>query len=305
MGEGNTFRNHVAEAFRAPDAPALIARTLRKSTVSITELRCEQPGFGITAQIPRDDAYLIALQFRACPDHDLYFDGRLIRPKNYRAGVTSIYDLRHHPVADIRDPYHSLMLHLPRKALHSLADEHGPALSGELRHEPGVSLDDPVVRGLLSSLLPALAKPEEAHPLFLDHVSMALMSHLAHSYGGMRRETAPPRGGLAPWQERRVKELMRESLHEEIPLSRLAEECGLSVRHFARAFRQSTGASPHRWLLKHRVEEAQKLLGKRIFTLSDIALSCGFADQSHFTRVFTAMVGTGPGAWRRANGYGR
>jgi AraC-like DNA-binding protein len=96
---------------------------------------------------------------------------------------------------------------------------------------------------------------------------------------------------------------MRESLHEEIPLSRLAEECGLSVRHFARGFRQSAGASPHRWLLKYRVEQAQRLLANRVFTLSDIALSCGFADQSHFTRVFTAMVGVGPGAWRRANGY--
>jgi len=111
-----------------------------------------------------------------------------------------------------------------------------------------------------------------------------------------------PHGGLALWQVRRVKELMSESLSEEIPLSRLATECGLSVRHFARAFRHSTGVSPHRWLLKHRVDHARELLSDRALSLTDIALSCGFADQSHFTRVFTAMVGVSPGVWRRVNG---
>jgi len=55
-----------------------------------------------------------------------------------------------------------------------------------------------------------------------------------------------PKGGLAPWRERRVKELMSASLDEELLLSRLAEECGLSVRHFARAFRQCTGVPPQK-----------------------------------------------------------
>ena len=95
---------------------------------------------------------------------------------------------------------------------------------------------------------------------------------------------------------------MSESLNEDIPLRRLANECGLSVRHFARAFRQSTGYSPHRWLLKHRVYHARELLSNRALSLPDVAFSCGFADQSHFTRVFSAMIGVSPGAWRRANG---
>jgi len=125
---------------------------------------------------------------------------------------------------------------------------------------------------------------------------------MANVYGGMSPNTGLPRGGLAPWQERRVKELMSESLNEDIPLRRLANECGLSVRHFARAFRQSTGYSPHRWLLKHRVYHARELLSNRALSLPDVAFSCGFADQSHFTRVFTAMIGVSPGAWRRANG---
>lgn len=99
-----------------------------------------------------------------------------------------------------------------------------------------------------------------------------------------------------------MKELLRANLKEELPLNRLATECDLSVRHFARAFRQSTGAPPHRWLLKHRIDCARELLSNRALSLTDVALVCGFADQSHFTRVLTAMVGVSPGVWRRVNG---
>ncbi len=280
------------------DAPTLTSRTLRKSTVSVTELRYDARGFGRTNAIPREDAYLIALQLRECHNHDLYFDGRLTRPRNFRAGVTSIYDLRTDPVADLRDPFHSLMFHLPRKALEAVADEAGVARIGDLRHEPGVGIDDPVVRHLLAALLPATAKPEEAHPLFLDHTALALGVHLAQRYGGLR--TGRDAGGLAPWQERRAKEMMSEGLRVEVPLAHLAAECGLSVRHFARAFRKSMGVPPHRWLLRRRVDRAMSLLRGSTLSLAEIALTCGFADQSHFTRVFARMTGMGPGAWRRA-----
>ena len=101
--------------------------------------------------------------------------------------------------------------------------------------------------------------------------------------------------------ERRAKELMRAHLGEGFSLSRLAMECGLSTRHFARAFRLSTGMPPHRWLVRARVERAQELLRTRTLSLIDVAMFSGFADQSHFTRVFKGVVGVTPGAWRRIN----
>ena len=69
--------------------------------------------------------------------------------------------------------------------------------------------------------------------------------------------------------------------------------------NFSRAFRQSTGVSPHQWLLKRRADQTKSLLRDRTLPLSDVALSCGFADQSHFTRVFARLAGISPGAWRR------
>jgi len=288
MRPQGAYGSRLGRAFRRPRAPALATRVLQKSTLAVTELKCDDPGFGRTAPIPPEEAWLIALQIRACPDHDLYF-----------AGVTSIYDLRRDPIADIRDPYHSLMFYLPRAALDMIAAEAGAPRIGDLRHRPGVSIDDPIVRDLLSSLLPAMTNPGEAHPLFLDHVALALTAHVACVYAGMNPNAGLPRRGLAPWQERRAKELMMAFIDEALPLSRLATECGLSVRHFARAFRFSTGLPPHRWLLHHRVERAKELLQRKALSLADIAAFCGFADQSHFTRVFTRIVGASPGSWRR------
>ena len=115
----------------------------------------------------------------------------------------------------------------------------------------------------------------------------------------LREQAAGARGGLAPWQLRRAEALMSENLTVQVPLGQVAEECGLSVRHLARAFRQSTGVPPHRWLLNRRVERAKELLPDSNLSLSDVALACGFGDQSHFTRTFTAAVRLSPGVWRR------
>src|SRR5579872_3644184 len=98
MSKHASYGSQLRRAFRAQNAPSLTTRVLQTPTVSVTELRCEHSNFGRTAPLPREDAYLVALQLRACPDHDLYFDGRLTRPENYAEGVTSLYDLRRGPV---------------------------------------------------------------------------------------------------------------------------------------------------------------------------------------------------------------
>jgi len=80
----------------------------------------------------------------------------------------------------------------------------------------------------------------------------------------------------------------------KISLQAVAGELGLSVSHFSRAFRISTGLPPHQWLLHQRVRAAQQLMSVHERSLSDIAISAGFANQSHFTRVFSAIVGASP-----------
>jgi AraC family transcriptional regulator len=84
-----------------------------------------------------------------------------------------------------------------------------------------------------------------------------------------------------------------------VTLGELASVCELSIRHFNRAFRESMGMSPHAWLVHYRVEKAKGLLTNSPRVLADIALDCGFADQSHFTRMFQRMTGISPGRRRR------
>ena len=107
-------------------------------------------------------------------------------------------------------------------------------------------------------------------------------------------------GGLAGWQEKRAKEILIADLTGATSLTDIALDCRLSVSQFSRAFKQSTGVAPHCWLIQQRVEAAKHRLTNHSMSLVDIALDCGFADQSHLTRVFAQHTGVTPAAWRRS-----
>jgi AraC family transcriptional regulator len=150
------------------------------------------------------------------------------------------------------------------------------------------------------SLLEALHRPDEVNQLFVDHTMLAIAAHVVRRYGRAWRSPELARGGLTPRQTRLACEKLESDLGGKLSLEQVAAEFDLSVSHFSRAFRTSTGLPPHQWLLRRRVEVAQQLMTVRVLSLSEIAISAGFANQSHFTRVFSSAVGTSPGAWRRA-----
>jgi AraC family transcriptional regulator len=216
-----------------------------------------------------------------------------------RAGQTCIHDLKRDPVARLDKPYHVLFFYLPRAALDAIADDTDARRIGDLNYSP-VAIDDATITGLGRAMLPALSHPDRANQLFVEHILFGLGIHVAQTYGGMRPLSAPMRGGLAAWQARRAKEVLSARLDGRVPLKEVARACDLSVSYFSRAFRRSTGVAPHKWLLTLRVEVAKQKLRDGRLSLRDVALACGFADQSHLTQVFTRLVGVSPGAWRRA-----
>jgi AraC-like DNA-binding protein len=110
----------------------------------------------------------------------------------------------------------------------------------------------------------------------------------------------PPRGGLPAGVLRRICEHIESHLENNISLETLATDAGLSLYHFARAFRQSVGISPHRYVMQQRVKKAQQMLTQTDLPLANIAVVVGFADQSHFSRQFRRLVGTTPGGYRRS-----
>ena len=110
----------------------------------------------------------------------------------------------------------------------------------------------------------------------------------------------PARGGLCPWQIRKVTSHIEAHLDRPIRNEDLATIVRLNPSHFGRAFRDSFGEPPHEYVIRRRVERAQGLMLSTDASLSEIALDCGLADQSHLTRLFRRIVGESPRVWRRA-----
>jgi AraC family transcriptional regulator len=266
--------------------------------VTVTRYLRRRPGHGLTTPSEAADAVMAVVRLQPCPAHDQWRDGRHVRQPAQGEGTLAFYDLRPSWVTDLPAPFHTINFHLPRAVLDAFAAELGPA-AGEFA---AADAADPVMLHLALALLPALARPEEVEPLFVDHVLTAVGLHLARRYGTRGPGAPLPRGGLAPWQEKRAKEMMAGDLRGQIGIAGLAAACGLSPGHFLRAFRRSAGLTPHRWLQEQRLATARRLLAASPAGLAEIAAAAGFADQSHFTRVFARAVGTSPGAWRRRIG---
>jgi AraC family transcriptional regulator len=287
---------------RLNDAPALVSRSMRGVEVAVTETRHDNPEPGLSGSIPLEDAYIVSLKFRNYPGCELWERGKCITKADVRPGTTYLYDMKLDPRFVIDKPFHSLHFYLPRAALDGISDQSRQPRVDQLDCQFGTGLDDEVIRHIGAALMEALHRPAEVNQLFIDHMMLAFTAHVAQAYGGLSI-TKPARGGLAPWQVRRACERLESDLSGKLSLQQIAAEFGLSISHFSRAFRISTGLPPHQWLLRQRVSAAKQLMTVRDLPLSEIAMSAGFANQSHLTRVFSAMVGVSPGVWRRdANG---
>jgi AraC family transcriptional regulator len=176
--------------------------------------------------------------------------------------------------------------------------ENLPALSGRLRDDLSFvpekalqSLTSDYLRRAFDRRIPATALEMEGRALLLADWLMRL--HQSPSRG-----VEPYLGGLSARDLRRICDYMIDHLAQDIHLDDLAGLTGLTAKHFSRAFRQSTGYPPHQYLIMQRVEAAKRHLIGGKASLADIALACGFADQSHFTAMFRKLVGVPPGAWR-------
>jgi AraC family transcriptional regulator len=108
-----------------------------------------------------------------------------------------------------------------------------------------------------------------------------------------------PRGGLAPWQAKRIRSYIEDNLGSNMRATNLAAIVQLSRRQFFRTFRKTFGEAPHAYIRRRRILRAQERMSSSQAPMVQIALECGMCDQAHFTRVFRRIVGVNPTAWRR------
>ena len=292
------YGDRIANAFHLGEAPTLQARALHGAPLAITQLRCDRDGLGVTSPIVVEEAFVVALQLK--PYHGrLWVAGRRISTEPIRAGGISVYDISQNTIADLQTSFNCLQFYLPQSVLDKAARDAGLRAGGGLQSPASGSARDPVVHALGLSLLPSLENTAAADPLFVDHVLWALTAHLCRFHGTFSSQPQGRRPRLAPWQEKLAKEAIAARLDGALTLAELAGLCQLSVSHFTRAFGNTVGTPPYRWLLDRRLERAMALLSIEGLSLIEISLACGFANQSHFTRTFTRYIGTSPGEWRR------
>ena len=115
----------------------------------------------------------------------------------------------------------------------------------------------------------------------------------------VRSDIVKHRGGLAPWQAKRLAAYIESNISLNLRVADLAGIAQLSISHFSRAFRKSFGQSPLAYVKVQRMRHAQVIMLNTREPLSQVALACGMSDQAHFTRVFRRVVGISPSVWRR------
>ena len=190
---------------------------------------------------------------------------------------------------------HLLSLSISDAALNGTCD----GTSGGVELRPACKLVDARVIALVAAVNAERIAGFPSGRLFLDSVEQALAAALVNECSIRCRFVRKYHGGLAPTRLRRVVELVYARIEDEVTLDELAESAGLSTAHFSQAFHKSTGESPHRFVLRQRVERAKEMLLAADLRVLDVAVACGFKTQQHFARVFRQMCGASPTEYRQ------
>jgi len=252
-----------------------------------------------TASIPSERAYVVSVHLNHANsgEWELWTDEKYTKTGTWPVGGVAMCDLESN--SSIRNPgsIDWIHYHVPRATLDSLSDDAGVPRAKRLYCVYGTP--DPTLNHLTQLILPCLNRPEMFSQLFMDSFTLMICSHLVGRYAQAHEAFPQFKGGLAPWQRRRVVDLFHEHLDGGLKLETLADACGISVSHFARSFRRSFGTSAHRYLILKRVESAKALLSETNDSLVEVAAQTGFSDQAAFTRAFANVVGGTPAKWRR------
>jgi AraC family transcriptional regulator len=161
-----------------------------------------------------------------------------------------------------------------------------------------VKANDPAIYRTAMITAAEAAQSDIGSPLLVQSLSCQLAVHILRRHAEVRFREHSPVEGLSFRQTRQVENFIRTHLRENISLDDLAGAAGLSRYHFARRFRQTTGTSPHEFVLQQRVARARIMLQRTRSPLREIAALSGFSDQSHMTRVFRKRLGVTPGQYR-------
>lgn len=204
--------------------------------------------------------------------------------------------LPHGADADLEFPSLSqaLVLHFPAGFLARHIDpSHRQGL------DPLLGSYSPSLATIMGMIERELAAPSFGHELFLDGLYRCVAPILARASELPRRPT-PDRMYISPAKIRRVIDYIEANLANKITIQDLANVAGISMFHFSRVFKKAVNQTPYQYVRSRRLLRAQTLMESDRHSLAEIGLSCGFANQAHFTSAFVKETGMPPGRYRRA-----
>ena len=167
-------------------------------------------------------------------------------------------------------------------------------ISGSVEVGPWCNIVDVRLAALVKAVNAERVADFPSGRLFLDSIEHAIAAALVDAFAGRNRSVLPLRGGLGPARLRRITELVHAKMEDELTLVEMAQSVELSPAHFSRIFRESTGETPHQFVLRERVERAKLMLCEPEARVLDVAVACGFKTQQHFARVFRRICGASP-----------
>lgn len=297
------FGDRLGRSFRVASPPTLTSRLSCGKVCAATEIVVPQAEYGLSNPIAPEEAYLIGLEKRGVNRFELWLNGQLVNSTPLIDGACCFYDLSQNPVLYFDEPFHHIMLYIPKSSILEILEEHLRTRASDITFDPPRLAHDATVKNIADCFLPYLSDEalSQSNQLVIDHLFLTLRSHIALFYGGVRRFQVAKATGLTPWQQRKAKDMMMEHLTGGgISLNLVAQACRLSPSAFVRAFRRTFGIPPYQWLIMRRLDRSIELMEDDELSLVDIALMSGFADQSHYTRIFVRKMGVSPGAYRRS-----
>ena len=223
--------------------------------------------------------------------------GKSVAIGTARSGVVTIIPAGSSSRWDIPGPVNVVQLYLPHTTLERVAGEADRATPVDLLERTGHP--DPITSRLLVSAADVLEGNEALDALFRQQLTDLLATRLLAAHTGSPTTLQPIMGGLSPTTLRRAIERLRSDSDADVSLAALASDAGLSRFHFCRAFKESTGLSPHAWLRQHRLEQAMNMLRDTDTSVVSVAAALGYASQTAFAAAFRKLTGETPSDWRR------
>ena len=223
--------------------------------------------------------------------------GKSVVTGTVRPGLVTVIPAGSSSRWDIYEPLNVIQLYLPHTTLERIAGEADMAAPGELLER--TAHPAPVTSRLLISAADVLEGSAALDALFRQQLTDLLATRLLAAHTGSPTTFQPVMGGLSPNVLRRAIERLRSDSDADVSLAALASDAGLSRFHFCRAFKESTGLSPHAWLRQHRLEQAMNMLRGTDASVVSVAAALGYASQTAFAAAFRRLTGETPSNWRR------